>query len=281
MRRQPRTLIDRAAGSVNRGYGSGGFGGGGQGPPSNFGGPSGSRGGGGYSEGAAPIYVPPPDPISPPPNSAPSPQSKLKNILKKVSHSGTARRVKEAVPWLVSWFPGESLQVPTIGRSSPSSENLAGPGSEEWRDAHSAASAAREYSQKAQHAADAAQRYVSSNAVSLRTAFTLVEPGSTSDAVSVCTLQSSGDLGPPEQRPAVAPAGGPPLVAKAPPPRDLDYPDISVDSPSHTDTNFGPMGNNHLPGSVTAKDSSAPGGYRYQSPLACRRKSDARQYGHR
>ena len=61
------------------------------------------------------------------------------------------------------------MQVPTIGnRNSP--QPPASPshgGNAEWGDAHSAASAAREYSQNAQRAAEAAQRYASSNAVSL------------------------------------------------------------------------------------------------------------------
>jgi len=54
-----------------------------------------------------------------------------------------------------------------MGRNSPqppASPNIGG--SAEWGDAQSAASAAREYSQNAQRAADAAHRYASSNAVS-------------------------------------------------------------------------------------------------------------------
>ena len=66
------------------------------------------------------------------------------------------------------------LQVPTLGRSSPSQPPAdsfglppgGGGSGGEWGDAHAAASAAREYSQKAQNAADAAQRYASSNTVS-------------------------------------------------------------------------------------------------------------------
>lgn len=72
------------AGAVSRGYGSS-F----SGPPSNFGGSDGAGGGGGMGAFAAapapaPIYAPPPqDPLSPP-AMAPSPQSKFKNMLKKV-----------------------------------------------------------------------------------------------------------------------------------------------------------------------------------------------------